>query len=403
MTAWSGPDAAERQEALRALLARPLLTRTHRPYELALVRRHDTALRTWCETQLGWRLHVDRDHARLYKIPAPGPRHPADAPTGRQAALYCVTLAALDDCDEQTVITELAQRITVSTTAEPAVRTFDATQYRDRADLVAAIRLLCHQRVLTPEERAENASYERDYIAGTGNALYRVHHATARLLLASPTAPSQAPGPDALLDADIPHTPDAAQDHLRHRLLRRLVDDPVLYLDDLTADEHTYYMQHHRDLITTVEDALDTRVETRAEGAAVIDDTLTDLPFPHGSTRPYAALALADALWHEEAAHPRRRVIPRTRALELSQTIADHLLHAVKNINNRPVTAATVLDEAQHYLARLRLIDVLPTGIRLLPALARYRSTTAPARLDAEQGLLYGIAPSTADKDPRDH
>ncbi|MFJ8969996.1 TIGR02678 family protein [Streptomyces anulatus] len=400
MTTWRGHDAAERQDAIRALLATPLLTRTDKPQELALVRRHYVAVRTWFETQLGWRLDLDRDCARLYKVPADIRfAHVNDAPTGRQAALVCMVLAVLEDCDEQTDITELAERITTSTTAEPAVRTFDATRYTDRADLVAAIRLLCHHRVLTADERAERAGQERHYIDGGGNALYTVHHRNVALMLASPIPPSQATAADELLRQDVCCSDDRSPHHLRHQLLRRLIDEPALYVEDLTHDEEAYYLHHRHELATTVEKALNTRVEIRDEGAAVIDDDLTDLPFPDTSTRPYAALLLADALWHEQERTLRRRIIPHNRVRELSDEIARQLLQVVKNISNKPLTGARVHQEAQDYLARLRLIDILPTGIRLRPVLARYRSTL-PAHLDAEQGLLYGSGWSDIDKEP---
>lgn len=400
MTAWRGHDVAEQQDAMRALLATPLLTRTAKPQELALIRRHYVAVRTWFDNQLGWRLDLDRDCARLYKVPADTrSAHERDAPTGRQAALMCMVLAALEDCDEQTDITELAERITTSTTAEPAVRTFDATRYTDRADLVAAIRLLGHHQVLTADERAERAGQERHYIDGGGNALYTVHHLNAALMLASPVPPSQAATADELLRPDACCNDDRSPHHVRHQLLRRLVDEPVLYVDDLTHDEQAYYLQHRHELVTTVEKALGTRVEVRDEGAALIDDNLTDLSFPDMPTRPYAALLLADALWHEEERAPRRRAIPHTRVRELCDEIARQVLQVVKNISSKPVTGARVHQEAQDYLARLRLIDVLPTGIRLRPALARYRTTTPP-RLDAEQGLLYGTAWSDTDKEP---
>ncbi|MEV8021301.1 TIGR02678 family protein [Streptomyces sp. NPDC086554] len=391
MTRWHGPEAAELQDAVRILLDRPLLRRGHgNDSALALVRGHQAVLQEWFEHQLGWRLHVERDLARLHKVPTPGTRHPADAPTGRQCALYCLLLAAVDDCGPQTVITELAERIVTSTTAEPGVRTFDPTQYRERANLVAAIRLLCDHGVLTPVERAEHTTQERGYMAGDGDALYTVHHRTATLLLSGPTAPSQAGGPDGLLETGEPRTDEAVQRRIRQHLMRRLVDEPVLYVDRLTGEEQEYYAHHRRELVAAVQNGLGTQVEVRAEGAAVVDDELGDLRFPHDTTVPYAALLLADALWHEENSTFRRRTVPTARLLELAQDVADQLTRVVKNIKQRPLTADTVLHEAQLLLARLDLIDELPTGIRLLPALARYRSTTAPSRVDADMGLVYG-------------
>ena len=57
----------EREQALRALLARPLLVATA---ELALVRRHAQYLRDWFARETGWTLAVERGFARLVKRPA---------------------------------------------------------------------------------------------------------------------------------------------------------------------------------------------------------------------------------------------------------------------------------------------------------------------------------------------
>jgi uncharacterized protein (TIGR02678 family) len=46
----------------------PLMGRDHEC--LALVRRHDDALRDWFARETGWPLQVEREGARLYKRPA---------------------------------------------------------------------------------------------------------------------------------------------------------------------------------------------------------------------------------------------------------------------------------------------------------------------------------------------
>ena len=58
----------EREHALRALLMRPLLPGGSE--ELVLVRRQSEFLRNWFARETGWRLHVERSFARLYKTPA---------------------------------------------------------------------------------------------------------------------------------------------------------------------------------------------------------------------------------------------------------------------------------------------------------------------------------------------
>ncbi len=53
----------ERRRALRALLARPLLPRSHPAY--APVRRHADDLRQWFAHEVGWELLVEDSFVRL--------------------------------------------------------------------------------------------------------------------------------------------------------------------------------------------------------------------------------------------------------------------------------------------------------------------------------------------------
>jgi uncharacterized protein (TIGR02678 family) len=72
-------EQAQRQAALRALLARPLLVADTDRDTLMLVRRHLTDLREWLNRETGWRLAADSETARLFKT-APEPSdatHPA--------------------------------------------------------------------------------------------------------------------------------------------------------------------------------------------------------------------------------------------------------------------------------------------------------------------------------------
>ncbi|WP_081740929.1 DUF2398 family protein [Hyphomicrobium sp. 802] len=65
-------EYAERREAVRALLMRPLLTPTTAEAReaLRLVRRHSAYLREWFAREAGWPLRVERDYARLWKRPS---------------------------------------------------------------------------------------------------------------------------------------------------------------------------------------------------------------------------------------------------------------------------------------------------------------------------------------------
>ena len=67
--------AEEQRRAVRLLLAHPFVSDAMPdPETFALVRRHARELQRWFAEQLGYRLTVETELARLHKRPAPGAR-----------------------------------------------------------------------------------------------------------------------------------------------------------------------------------------------------------------------------------------------------------------------------------------------------------------------------------------
>ena len=111
---------AERRRAFRALLRNPLLQATgETAEEFTLVRRHSEWLKNWLSKFPAWSLHLDKDVARLRKIPADlldETRPAIDRTTGttftrRRYAMLCFALAALERMDRQTTLGQVAQAI----------------------------------------------------------------------------------------------------------------------------------------------------------------------------------------------------------------------------------------------------------------------------------------------------
>ncbi|WP_263253629.1 TIGR02678 family protein [Saccharopolyspora rosea] len=372
-------DLDELRSAARTLVCRPLLRAGGPEAKIAaLVRRpaYRAELQRWFERNLGWRLVVDRDVVRLHKIPADSPAHSRDAPSQRCCVLYCLLLASLEECGEQTVLTELAEHVTLLAASRPGIPAYDATQLRDRRELVKAIRLLVEHGALVPtRDAAATQEDESAYVTGSGNAIYDIDHRAAALLLACPVPPTRAGTPAGLTDEPVPDTQDGHNRHRRHVLMRRLVDDPVLYLDDLPEDQQAYFYSQRHSLLRELERMLDVRVEVRAEGAAVIDDVLTDIRFPQDRTAQFAALLLAGALAEEPGVRSRENfVVGSDRLAEISHWLADKVGNYVRTIQQHPVTPKTVLDAAREMLVELHLVELLPDGVRVLAALGRYRN-----------------------------
>ncbi|MBF8187835.1 TIGR02678 family protein [Nonomuraea sp. K274] len=395
MTRWSGVTGAERVHVVRALLARPLLHRrgVHtRTVEMA--RTHQTELQAWFEHHLGWQLRVERDRVRLFKAPGNVRRQGSDAPTARQCALFCLVLAVLEDCGAQTVISELAEKIEVVSRTHPSLRRFDATVSRERRDLVLMVRLLCRLRVLVSTlDTVVTQEDEQDYIRGIGDALYDVDHRTAALMLSTSVSPSLTTGPQELLIATGTDRMISEGRALHHAVMRRLVDDPVVYFDDLPSDQREYFLGHMQELIQALRAGLGARVEVRAEGAAIVDEELTDLEFPKTSAASFAALVLAERLFHEVVDAPDRTGwIGTTRLLELSSEVAADLAKTMTTINQKPVDGEHTWQAAAPILIGLDLICEVPGGILIRPALARFRDPSGRGPRTEKPGLmLFGL------------
>ncbi|MFJ1754621.1 TIGR02678 family protein [Kitasatospora sp. NPDC088134] len=383
---------------VRALLRRPLVKGSSGQGQVvALARKHHVELRAWFDHHLGWPLYVERDRVRLYKIPADPGRPGPPVPSARQCVLYCLALAAIEDAGQQTVISHLAERIGALTAAHPAIRQFDAAQLAERRDLVAAIRLLVRDGVLAPtRDTGLTATDERGYVEGVSDALYDVGHRAAALLLSSPTPPAQATGPDGLLAVDDGFAPAGVEQTSRHAVMRRLVDHPVVYLDELSAEERRYLLDHRREVLQALRGGLGVRVEVRQEGWAVIDDELTDEPLLGQKTASFGALLLADRLFHEVAAKaPESRYVSEARLLELAAPVGEQLLRVVQNLDRKPITADRLVEVAVPILIGFGLVaESIGGGIEIRPALARYRDPTgAGARLTSHTTMTFGHQP----------
>lgn len=400
------PD--ELQRAARTLIARPLL-RSGGPDAnvAAVVRRPEyrQRLQRWFDHQLGWKLVVDRDVVRLHKVPASGCLHPEDAPSQRTCVLYCLLLVALEEIGEQVVISELADRVAVLARTRPEISPYDPARYRDRKELVSAIRQLVEHGALAPTRDDDVTKQdEQSFVAGTGNALYDVDHRAAALLLACPVPPSRAGTPAGLTRESVPDTQDGRNRHRRHVLMRKLVDEPALYFDDLAEDQLGYLHSQRHTLIRELHDVLGVRVEVRAEGIAIVDDELTDMVFPRERAAQFAALLLAGHLADEPGVRTRTtEFVSDERLAELAATITGNVeRRRVRTIDQHPVTPDSVRAVAQKMLTALRLIEPVPGGIRVLPALGRYRGAADRPEWHAETSALFGTSPRGTVPHPED-
>jgi uncharacterized protein (TIGR02678 family) len=239
--------------------------------------------------------------ARLYKVPA---HEDATRPAvvsnrtfdRRRCALFCLALAALDDAPGQITLARLAELVgELSADPDGGVRAFDPTVMAERRAFVDALRLLASLGVL----RVRDGDAERYAQSREGDVLYDVDERLLGQMVAAPVPPSWAGTPERMLVEAIPDTQEGALLRARHVVIRRLLEDAVLYYDELSEPEFGW-LDHSRGwLYRTLEREVGLPVERRKEGLAAVDPEgeVSDTLFPDGgSTAKHAALLLAAAL-----------------------------------------------------------------------------------------------------------
>ena len=402
-------EQAQRQAALRALLAKPLLVAADDAESLLLVRRHLPALSGWLRRETGWRLVADTETARLFKTapltsdathPARG--HNREPFTRRRYVTLCLALSALARADTQTTLGSLADDV-LTAAAEPGLAagfTLTLDTRSDRADLVAVVRLLLAWGVLSRVAGDEDA-----YLSAGADVLYDVHRPVLGVLLTGSRGPSTiaARAFEARL-VELTAEPVAETDELRNQALRRmltrrLLDEPVLYYDELAEDERAYLVAQRHNITGRISEATGLLPELRAEGIAMVDpdDELTDVRMPEQRTDGHVTLLVAEYL------AGRARALRGELLAFVRRAAQAHASYWRKGVTD-PGAETELLDIALDKLAALRLIEVdtevtrdgTGTVIRSRPAIARF-ALAEPTIREAGSLPTSPIRKATAD------
>lgn len=300
----------ERAEAIRRLLASPMLGVETDREAWSLVSRHGSWLTDWFDTTCGWTLHVDAaaGFARLTK------RHPTTDPTRplrrrrgdrrpfdrRRYQLLCLVAAEF--------VSHPVTTVGLLAAAVASGSDFATDRHRDRVAFVDAVGALQAWGVVSV------TSGDVDDFAGNESANALLHADLSRLHhLLDPTTAASNFDPDAAFDdalvalgAEPRYGTDGAIDssdpyrRTRHHLARRLLDNPALLLDDCTDDEQRYLATGAgREWLRQRCADCGFVLEERAEGLVAIDATgqASDDAFPGpGGTVHQMALLLIDEL-----------------------------------------------------------------------------------------------------------
>ena len=376
--------AAERSRAIRLLLRHPLLTADAQGKALLepVVKHRDWLIR-WFSEHAGWRLVVDGEagFARLYKIPPAfaAPRS-AEARSGafdrRRYVLLCLLLAALDDVAGQTTLATLASALKEQAMALPGVEPFDPDRRSERRAFVDALRWLVDLGVL----RERDGALGRYAESGQGDALYDLDERLLNHLIAAPHPPALAGDPGRMMHEPAPETQEGQRRAARQHVFRQLLDEPVLYTQELDADTAAWLGSAASFVHRTLREA-GFLVERRAEGLAAIDPEglSSDLAFPAGdSSHKHAALLLAE-LWTARVREGRGEEIDQNELLGLVHTLVADLGDRCgwrADYRDPAGGAERLLTDATQLLFGLGLIQPTATGWAARPAIARF----APAQ-----------------------
>jgi uncharacterized protein (TIGR02678 family) len=371
-------ERAQRRAALRALLAKPLLVAHADGETLVLVRRHLPELREWLNRETGWRLVADSETARLFKTTPElsDASHPARGhhkePFGRRRYVtLCLALSALARADAQTTLGSLADDV-LTAAAEPELAASGFALTLDsragRSDLVAVVRLLLGWGVLSRVAGDEDA-----YLSAGADVLYDVRRPVLSVLLSGIRGPSvvTATAFEGRL-AELTAEPVAESDELRNqalrrRLTRRLLDNPVVYYDELDEGERAYLLSQRHAITRRIEEATGLISEMRAEGIAMVDpeDELTDVRMPEQRTDGHVTLLVAEYLSQREQA-----TLDELHAV-VRRAAAAHRSYWRKGVTE-PGAEAELLATALQKLTALRLVTVDRPYVRSRPAIARF-------------------------------
>ncbi|RUW45592.1 TIGR02678 family protein [Mesorhizobium sp. M1A.F.Ca.ET.072.01.1.1] len=393
----------------------PLMSPAHEDF--AAVRRQAEALREWFSRETGWPLQVEREGARLFKYPGTV----SDATRGlpgydrRRYVLLCLACAALERADPQITLRLLGERL-LELAAEPGLDfTFTLEAQHERRELVWVCRTLLGLGVLH-----RVAGDEETFVQARGeqaDALYDVQRRMLAGMLAAVRGPStwmpqEAPATleerlRALVDGHVADSEEGRRTALRHQLARRLLDDPVVYIETLDPEVRAYFLNQRGTMAARLGDAAGLVAEQRAEGLALVDETgfLTDVAMPAEGTDAHVTLLVAE---HLAAGQRQRKSNGAELAPELvrgfrEHDIADFLREARTRYGRywrksarEPGAERELAAIAIERLEKLQLALLKDGTVYPLPALARFALGEAQIRETRDVpavavGPLFGL------------
>jgi len=258
---------------------------------------------------------------------------------------------------------------------------FDLKSMDQRRDLVQVIRFLCERRVLWRRQGDED-QFVRDQ---RSDVLYNVNRPLLTSMLCVQRGPSTVAAVNfeerlaAITEESMPETEDGQNRQIRVRLMRRLLDDPVLYYDTLGDREQAYLDRQRGFMLPQICEATGLVPEIRAEGIALVDTRgdLADIALPDEGTDGHLTLLLAEFLANRLRDKNDTVVGFAELCAHTAALIAEHRSHWRKDVAD-PGADRILTEFTIDRLQALRLVRLGPEGVQPLPAIARYSLADEP-------------------------
>lgn len=376
MPAANPQGEVEQRAAARHLLQHPLVCAEQEPDMFRLIRRHEHELDRWFTQRLGYRLQLNTDTARLHKsgyVPSNRPLRTLNGRAFHQLE-YTMLALVLGCVVAGPAVISLRHLVDAVRSAAAEAGIALANDAVERRALVNALTWMIAAGMAS--ELYEHVSaYAED---AESDAVIRVR--PERVTMATSAALLGAEDAAAILDR-------AERRMVSRQWMRlRLVEDPVLYRDDVEEAEWAELRRRLGEERAVLDEMFGLHLEVRAEGIATIDPDggLADQPFPTTGTTGHCALLLIerlndraeDAMWCPwsdvvaEVTHlaERYRKPWRQELVDAPERLAGHVVNLLVDL-------------------RLAERDA-DRAVRLLPAAARFTVEETVAAPGPAQGSL---------------
>jgi uncharacterized protein (TIGR02678 family) len=280
------------RDAARRLLRTPVVLASVAPELHRAVRRQHEDLAPMFRTYLGYRLHVDARLVRLYKAglgsatPRPLTRGQSLPFTPRDYTYLALVCGVLLTTRSQVLLSALVDDVRQAAVEAGVEATVDSLA--ERRALVHALRYLIGLGAIVEDAGSVGGFAE----SSSAEALLWIERDAIRAVLSTPLREVESP-------ADLIRVAARVEaESIRHGVRRKIIENPVVMLDELTDAEVAWLRQDQRREAQILERNLGLILEIRAEGVAAIDptDELTDVHFPGDGTRAQAALLTVSTL-----------------------------------------------------------------------------------------------------------